>query len=73
MAKAMEAVKNGASLRESSKFRINRQTLTNKIKGLHSGQVGRPLAKSLEDEVHMVARIVLLCDWGFPLTPMDFY
>ena len=73
MVKAVDAVKSGTSLRKASKkYSLNRQTLANKIKGLPSGPVGRPLAISIEDEVYMAARIVLLCDWGFPLTPIDF-
>lgn len=51
--------------------------MTNKVKGHNSGRVGQSLSISNfedEDEVHtcMAARISLLCDWGFSLTPVDF-
>ena len=67
---AIHAVNSSSmSIRKASKeFKIPFGTLRNKIKGLHSGKVGRPFRLSTECEVQILETIDCLATWRVPLT-----
>ena len=67
---AIRAVNSSSmSIRKASKeFKIPFGTLRNKIKGLHSGKVGRPFRLSTECEVQILETIDCLATWRIPLT-----
>lgn len=69
---AIEDVNCGMSLRLAAEtHKINRQTLANKIAGLHAAKPGRPCALKEEEEKCLAERLILLSEWGFPCTSLD--
>lgn len=70
--KAVEAVKSGMSLRKAQdKFGVPRCSINRKIKGKHSGKVGRPYVLSDMDQKKLATCVSAAGDWGFPLTLYD--
>lgn len=72
--KAINEVKSGAiSLREAQdKFKIPKSTIQRKkIKDLHMGKVGRPSELNDVEEDKLVQGLIILADWGTPLTSFE--
>ena len=69
----LEAVRSGKlSIRKAAQeFKIPRSTIQNKLKGAHSGAIGRGCVFSEEEEKIFTSRIDLLTDWGFPIDFQD--
>ena len=65
----MDAVKTGTlSVRQAEKtFSIPRRTIANKVKGKHSGSVGRPPALTDEEELNFKQHVFAMSEFGFPL------
>lgn len=60
------------TLGEASKhFQVPKTTLHNRVKETVSDQMGRPTELSQEEEKILVERVLLLGNWGFPLTKRD--
>lgn len=60
------------SLREASKiYGISLGTLSHKLRGKHSNQIGHPLALTEEEEINIVKNAQSLGEWGFPLDLRD--
>lgn len=55
----------------SLKYKIARNTLKNKIKKLHTKNVGRPVVFSQEEEQAFVDHILILSDLGLPISLYD--
>ena len=69
---AVNKIRNGMSIRVAAeKYCIPKSTLADKVKGLHSKPVGRPTALTKEEEDLIVERLLLLGEWGYPLTTRD--
>lgn len=73
LSRAVQEVKaQTLSLRKAAeKYGISPATLSRKIKGKHSLNVGRPCVISSVDEQIVRDGIVLASQWGFPLTTLD--
>ena len=69
----LEAIRSGKlSIRKAAQeFKIPRSTIQNKLKGAHSGAIGRGCVFSEEEEKIFTSRIDLLTDWGFPIDFQD--
>lgn len=70
---ALGEITNGnMSARQASlKYKIPRQTLDKKAKGLHQKPVGRPTVFSAEQENKLSVCIMACADWGFPQMIID--
>jgi hypothetical protein len=66
-------IKRGSiSLRKASeKYNIPTGTLSRKVRNIQQGKVGRPLVLSDENENDLEKAIILVSEWGFPLTTFD--
>ena len=68
---AIDACHDGMSARQASqKYGIPRATLNRKLKGL-CGHHGHPTALSKEEETQICEYVVLMADWGFPMSKAD--
>ena len=72
--KAIEDFQSGKfSLRSAAKeYGVPKTTLENRVKGKSTDELGRPKVLSPDEENVLVERLMLLGDWGFPLTNNDF-
>lgn len=69
---AVEAVRNGASVRQASlEFGPSRATITKILNGGKSGKVGKPYVLSDEEQEKLAQCLSVAGDWGFPLTTYD--
>ena len=70
---AIEAVRDGrlSMCGAVRKFNIPKGTLSNRLKGLHPGKLGRPPAITEEDERYLLSRILLRAQWGFPINKLE--
>ncbi len=55
----------------AKKYNVPKATLSNRLTKLTTGQLGRPTELSKEEEEIMVERLIMLGDWGFPLSCKD--
>jgi hypothetical protein len=71
--KCLDAVKSGklSEKKAAEVFKVPRSTIQNKLKGLHQQKVGRGNVFTEEEEKIFESRVVLLCDWGFPINFQD--
>lgn len=69
---AINSVKNEElSLRQAAKnYGVPLSTLSDRC-STRGGKIGRPTVLSEEEEDMVVERIILMGDWGFPLTKVD--
>lgn len=58
----------GEAVRE---FGVPKTTLHDRLHDRVSGTLGRPTCLSKEEELIIVERLLLMGEWGFPLTTMD--
>lgn len=71
---ALSLIRDGLSVREVSKLsKIPRSTLNNRATGRHSKTAGGQTVLVEKDEEDLIAYIVLLSEWGFPLDSMDLW
>ena len=69
---AVTAVKAGLSLRKASEeYGVPKSTIKDHLVEGHGDTIGRPTVLTEEEEVLIVERVMLLGDWGFPMTPRD--
>lgn len=71
LAKAVDAVRNGLSLRQAAEqYCISRTAITTAVRG-NPNKVGRPCILSAGEEQQLVECVTLAGDWGFPLSTFD--
>lgn len=71
LAKAVDAVRNGLSLRQAAEqYCISRTAITTAVRG-KPNKVGRPCILSAGEEQQLVECVTLSGDWGFPLSTFD--
>ena len=59
-------------IREASlHFGVPKATLCDKVGGKAQGNIGRPTVLSVEEEAVLVQRLIVMGEWGYPLTPKD--
>lgn len=69
---AVEAVRNGVSVRQASlEFGPSRATITKVLGGVKPGKVGKPYVLSEEEQEKLAQCLSVAADWGFPLTTYD--
>lgn len=67
-----EVVRNKLSIRQASeKYGVPRSTISDRYKGKHISNNGRPTALSNTDEQHILHGILVAAKWGYPLTGKD--
>ena len=60
------------SINKASKtFNIPRGTIQNKMKNIHPKSVGPPTTFTRHKEELFLARVMTMCNWGFPLDKLD--
>lgn len=70
--KAVEAVKNGTSMRKTAEeIGISKSTINREINKKHTDKVGRPFVLEEEDQQKLTQHLYMAGDWGFPLTVYD--
>lgn len=70
--KAIEAVRNGTSLRKAAEeFGVSRCSINRAINVKNRGKVGRPSVFSDEEQQTLAQCLCMAGDWGFPLTVYD--
>lgn len=70
--KAIEAVRNGTSLRKAAEeFGVSRCSINRAINLKNRGKVGRPSVFSDEEQQTLAQCLCMAGDWGFPLTVYD--
>lgn len=57
--------------RASDKYGIHKSTLSRKLRGKNTGDVGRPTILNEKDEKSLADALILASEWGFPLTQYD--
>ena len=72
---AISAVENKEmKLSEAAKhFAVPKTTLYDRLSGKSKPQLGRPTELTAEEEDIIVDRLLLMGDWGFPLTRKDLW
>jgi len=70
---AINAVETEAmGIREASlHFGVPKATLCDKVGGKAQGNIGRPTVLSVDEEAVLVQRLIVMGEWGYPLTPKD--
>lgn len=72
LAEAVEALNNGMSGRKcEEEFGIPRKTIVDRAKGIHGDKMGQPSILSVEEEATICDMVLLMSQWGFPLTGDD--
>ena len=71
--KCLDAVESGklSERKAAEEFKVPRGTIQNKWKGFHIEKVGRGCVFTEEEEKIFETRVVLMCDWGFPINFQD--
>lgn len=69
MNKAINAVmEEGVSVNRAAElFQVKRETLRNKVKGLHTMKKGGQTVFTVEDEESLATYVTKCAEWGFPL------
>lgn len=74
MKQALSDIEKGKSQRfVCQKFGIPRGTLQNKLAGRHENKPGHPTILTQVEEEAIVAHVIKLGDWGFPLDSTGWY
>lgn len=53
------------------KYNIPKSTLQRKIKNKHMKKVGRPTELDSEEEIKLVDGLIILADWGYPVSHLE--
>lgn len=70
--KAVEAAKNGTSIRQASlEFGPSRATISKLLSGGKIEKVGKPFVLTDEEQKKLAQCLCVAADWGFPLTIYD--
>lgn len=69
---ALQSMRDGMSSRRAEEvYKVPRKTLLNKLKGNHSGDIGRPKCLTNIEERHLVDVLIASAEFGSPMTEFD--
>jgi transposase len=69
---AVQAARDGLSVRAASQqFNVPRQTLHDRVRGVHGAKHGRPTVLTEEEEDMLLERVKIMAEWRYPFTMFD--